>query len=107
MNENRTPAETARRSRTRKTTVFFAGTHKVYQMVTLEVPSDATEEEITDIDESAWKHLTPHSKWTLEPGVIDVWDNEVELELSDEPDDVTVDVRLARTIEGQLVVLAN
>ena len=75
--------------------------------VVLEVPSDATEEEIIAMGTSVWKSLAPPETWSVNYLMDDIWMEDVEFEFMNKPDDVRVDARLVRTIEGQLVALAN
>lgn len=93
---------------TLKTCVFLTGIQCRYsQVVYLEVPSDATEEEIMNLGESAWKQLAPPDEWVVDVAVQDVWEDEVDFDFSDVPDGAAIDARIARTNDGQLVVLAK
>jgi hypothetical protein len=80
---------------------------EVYSAVAVEFPSDATKEEIEALGTSVWKSLAPPETWSVEYDMDDIWMEDMELHFVDEPDDVTVDARLVRTVDGQLVALAN
>ena len=94
---------------TQKTCVILRGTlsYRVSAVVYLEGPSDVTEEDIMNLDESVWGHLAPSDSWLPDFAVDSVWKDEVDFELSDASDVTNIDARVGRTLDGQVVVLAN
>lgn len=94
---------------TKKTNVFLDASQylSTSAVVCLEVPVDATEEEIKALGNSVWKQLAPCGKWSLDSPLGCVWGDDVEIDVSDASDEKKTDARAARTLDGQLVVLAN
>ena len=114
MSNNKTQSATTQPSNvapdeTRKTCVILSGNPyaRAFSSVVVEVPVDATEEEIIAMGTSVWKSLAPPETWSVNYLMDDIWMEDVEFEFMNKPDDVRVDARLVRTIEGQLVALAN
>jgi hypothetical protein len=106
MNENKTLAETTQPSQTTKVGVTLSGIQqRCSQIVVVEVPSDATQADIMNLGESAWRHLAPSDKWSPDDVSDDVWDDKVEFDFSDVTDEASIDARFGRTSDGDLVVL--
>ena len=113
MNNNNQPAiaqpPSVTPNETRKITVFLNGTQfiRASALICLEVPVDATEEEIKALEQSTWRQIAPTDRWSVDSPLDGLWNDDVDIDVSDASDVTRTDARVARTLDGQLVVLAN
>ena len=94
------------RERIERATVFLRGIQRCVREVYLEIPSDIGEDEIMKFDRSVWEQVISPDAWELYEVSVGFFDG-VGGEWSDDSEELRIDARIARTMDGQLVVLAK